>query len=257
VSVNAADCNSGTHVGSGSYLTGYPAATKPNELPVVVPAAALPLGEDTIRVCLENDAGHIGSTVARVDVGESRPIVTSVSPSTLQTGATGVGVTVTGSGFEPGENTIAIRGSGVKVTSVTYKNSTTLTAKVTIPRTTVVGAYDVTVTRPDDATGVCSSCLRVTPGPILISITPNTVQRGHTYTVTFNGQYFASGATLVGPAGVTFSHVSVSADGTTITAIMKVASTAATGSNLTVTVRNPSSVGSGRGSSACLTIRRS
>jgi hypothetical protein len=259
VLVNAADCNSGTLVASGNYLTGYPPATKPAQLPVVVLASALPIGEDTIRVCLENDAGHIGSAVATVDVGESPPLVTSVSPSTLQTGATGIQVTITGSGFEAGDNTIALDGpgTGVKVTSVTYVNTTTLTAKVTVPRTTVVGAYDVTLTSPDDATGVCSGCFTVAPGPSLISITPNTVRRGHTYTVTLVGQYFAPGATLVGPTGVTFSHLSVSADGTTITATMKVTATAVTGTNLTVTVRNPSSVGSGRGSSACLTIRRS
>jgi hypothetical protein len=185
--------------------------------------------------------------------------VTSVGPSTLQTGAAGIRVTITGSGFEPGDNTIAVDGPGpgVKVTSVTYVNTTTLTAKITVPRTAVVGAYDVTVTSPDDATGVCSRCLSVTPGPSLISIAPNTVRRGHTHPVTLVGQYFAPGATLVGPTGVTFSHLSVGADGKTITATMKVTATAVTGTNLTVTVRNPSSVGSGRGSSACLTIRRS
>ena len=259
VLVNAADCNSGTLVASGNYLTGYPQATKPDTLAVVVPASALPLGEDTIRVCLENDAGHVGSTVADVDVGESAPLVTSVSPSRLQTGAPGIRVTITGSGFEPGDNTVAIHGpgTGVKVTSVAYVNTTTLTAKITVPRTAAVGAYDVTVTSPDDATGVCSRCLTVTPGPRLISIAPNTVRRGHTYTVTLVGQYFAPGATLVGPTGVTFSHLSVGADGKTITATMKVTATAVTGTNLTVTVRNPSSVGSGRGSCACLTIRRS
>jgi hypothetical protein len=257
VLVNAADCVSGTLVASGDYATGYPDATLPSAAAVVVPVADLPLGEDTIRVCLTNDAGHVGSTFANVDVGEFPPIVTGITRSTLQTGATGTKVTISGSGFESDDKTITIGGldSGVKVSSVRFVSSTQLTAKITIPITTVVGVYDVTVASLDDPPGVCSGCLTITPGPVVLGMTPNVVRHGHTYTVTLSGQYFAPGASVIGPRGVTFSNISVSVDGLTITATMHVASNAPTGSHLTVTVRNPSAVGSGRGSAACLTIR--
>jgi len=67
------------------------------------------------------------------------------------------------------------------------------------------------------------------------------------------GTGFVAGMTVVGPMGVTFSSVTVHS-ATSATALMSAASTATTGTNLPVTVVDPTSAGAGRGTWNGLTV---
>jgi len=95
--------------------------------------------------------------------------------------------------------------------------------------------------------------ITVFAAPMLTSVKPSAVARGHTYSETLSGSHFTAGATVHGPSGVTFSKVAVKSP-STITATMTISSAAATGTKKVLTVINPASAGSGRGSCACLTI---
>jgi outer membrane protein assembly factor BamB len=185
----------------------------------------------------------------------AHPAPASLTPGSLQTGASGVSISVNGTGFEVGSTKLTITGpsTGVKAKSVAFVSPTQLTAKLSVAATATLGAYTVKITNPDGGTGSCVGCLTITQGPTLAGITPNTAARGQKVTVTLSGQFFSSGATVKGPSGVKFTLVTV-VDSSTITALMTVSTTAATGSNLTVTVVDPPGVGSGSGACACLTI---
>jgi hypothetical protein len=184
------------------------------------------------------------------------PSPVSVSPGSLQTGASGVTVTVNGAGFQPGTTKLTLTGPStlVKAKSVTYVSGTQLTVKLSVGSGAALGSYTVKIVNPDGGVGRCTACFTVTQGPVLSSIAPSVVTRSSTQSVTLSGNFFAAGATVSGPTGVTFSNVVVSS-ATTITATITVSPTAPTGTNLTVTVLEPLSVGAGRGSCACLTVK--
>jgi hypothetical protein len=70
------------------------------------------------------------------------------------------------------------------------------------------------------------------PPPTLTSISPNSGNRGYSYSVTFTGSGFASGGavTLNTPAGITASNLVVGGD-TSVTATLTIAKTATLGAN--------------------------
>jgi hypothetical protein len=149
-----------------------------------------------------------------------------------------VKVTVNGTGFL-GPAKVKFTGPGTGVTgTVTAVTSSTLTVKVTVKAGSATGAYTFTLTNGNGGTATCANCLTVVAGPTITSISPPSVARGQTTTFTVSGTGFSSDTKLTGPAGVTFSSVSVSGSGTTITATITVSSTAPTGSNLPITVTN-------------------
>jgi hypothetical protein len=185
-----------------------------------------------------------------IDAG---PMVTSVSPSGVSQGTAG-SVTFTGSGFVTGA-TIKVTGPAttVKATKVTVSTSSTLSATITVPAAAPLGAYTVTVTNADGGKGTCTNCLSVIAAPTLTGISPSSVAPGTTKSVVISGTGFATGATLKGPSGVTFSKI-VIVNSTTITASMKVASTATAGSNLAITMTNSEAAGFGKAVGDVLTI---
>lgn len=101
--------------------------------------------------------------------------VTSVSPSTVATGLTGVNVTVTGTSsagsgfFEPGASfpnhlVAAFSGTGVTVTNVVVNNPTSLT--LTLNTTgAAAGARNLTVTNPDGQQSTLAAALTVSAAP--------------------------------------------------------------------------------------------
>jgi hypothetical protein len=196
--------------------------------------SAVPVGAYDVSVMAgANSATCTGCL--RIDAG---PTATSLNPSTLGQGATSVTVTVSGTGFlSPAKVKFTGPSTGVtgKVTAVT---SSTLTVKVTVKAGSATGAYTFTLTNGNGGTATCANCLTVVAGPTITSISPPSVARGQTTTFTVTGTGFSSDTKLTGPAGVTFSSVSVSGSGTTITATITVSSTAPTGSNLPITVTN-------------------
>lgn len=180
------------------------------------------------------------------------PVTTRTSTS-LGTGATEREVTVTGTGFAAGAVPKFTGSTGVAVVSSQFVSATSLKVTLTVSQTARTGAYDVRVTNPDGGTALCTGCFSVTAGPTVASLTPPIVLRGTTTPVTILGSHFANGASVVGPAGVTFSNVIVLTQGT-ITATMRVDLSASRGNSLPITVLNPASAGWGQGTCKCLGI---
>ncbi|MBA2553452.1 MAG: hypothetical protein H0V10_07125, partial [Geodermatophilaceae bacterium] len=182
----------------------------------------------------------------------AKPNPTAAGPS-LATGATQRIVTVTGTDFKSGSAAVFQGGTGAKVTGTEYVSGTSLRLTVDITATASVGQFDVKVTNPDGGIGSCTGCFTVTAGPTVVSMTPPTVLRGTTLSVTIAGTRFVNGAQVVGPAGVTFTNVVVVSP-ILITARIAVDAGAARGSNLLITVVNPASAGFGQGTCRCLGI---
>jgi len=194
-----------------------------------------------------------GSTSNKVPytVTSSTPTtVTSLSPTLLGQGASKIGVTVTGTQFFTGATVTA---AGITFSSVSVVNSTTITAKATVASSATLGAATVTVTDSVAGSGSCTTCLTIVAAPAVMSIKPSPVAPGTSKSVTITGSHYASGATVAGPAGVTFSKVKV-VSSTKITATLKVASKVTTGKGLAVTVTNGAAGGYGVGTGKVLTI---
>jgi hypothetical protein len=132
-------------------------------------------------------------------------------------------------------------------------NSTTITAKVTVPASSALGAYTVTVTNADGSKGSCSTCFSVVAAPTVTGISPPSAARGSSTSVTITGNGFVAGATVKGPSKVTFTNIVV-VNSTTITATMTISAKAAVGTNLPITVTNSSAGGYGKATGDVLTI---
>ena len=206
------------------------AATGPTN--VTVKDAA---GSGTCTGCLTIDAG---------------PKPTSLSPSQLAVGAHG-NFTVTGTGFQTGA-ALKFTPTGVKISKVKVVSATSITVTLNAAKA-APGTYAAVVTNPDHGTSTCASCLTVIAAPTLTTITPSSASPGASVSATITGTGFATGLKLKGPKGVTFSNIKV-VSSTSITATMKVSSTAAAGSNLPVTVTNPAAAGYGVATGDVLTI---
>ena len=195
--------------------------------------------------------GGSKSNTVPYTIGSSTPpvTVTKFSPTRLARGAANVGVTVTGTGFVAGASVSA---AGITFSSVKVVKSTSITAKAKVSTSAKLGAATVKVT--DSAgSGSCAKCLTIVAAPTVKSISPSSVKPGTSKTVTIIGTGFASGATVTGPSGVTFSKVKA-VSSTKITATMKVSSHAKAGKHLAVTVINSAAGDGGRGTGKVLTI---
>ncbi len=90
----------------------------------------------------------------------STPDITSVTPSTMVRGATGVAIQVTGTGFVSGA-IVTVSGTGVSVDSVTFVNATRLDVVLSSATGTATGPRDVTVMNPDTGTTTEFSALTI------------------------------------------------------------------------------------------------
>jgi hypothetical protein len=206
----------------------------------------------TVTVTNPSSSGSGAGSCANCLTIATGPKVTKFSPNRLGQGASGVSVTVTGSGFVTGA---VVAAAGVSFSSVKVVNATTITAKASVSSTAKVAAVTVTVTDPatsGSGAGSCTNCLSISAAPKVTKFTPSKLARGQSnVSVTINGSGFVGGATI-SVSGVTFSSVSV-VNSTTITAKATVSSSAKLGT-ATVTVVNGVNAGYGRGSGNVLTI---
>jgi hypothetical protein len=165
------------------------------------------------------------------------PTIGSPSPGKLGQGAS-TSVTLDGSNFSA-PATISITGPSNTLTGkVTFVGASSLNVKVTVPANAATGSYTLNLTNGDGGTATCTGCLTVVSGPQVSSISPSSVAPGQQAHFTISGSGFSSDAKLSMPQGVGVSGVTISSDGTTITGTMSVSSTAATGSDLPVTVKD-------------------
>ncbi|MEO7902573.1 MAG: choice-of-anchor tandem repeat GloVer-containing protein [Capsulimonas sp.] len=123
------------------------------------------------------------------------PSISQISPSTVTATHVTFPLTVTGANFYPGA-VVNWNGSPLQTTVV---SSTQLTA--TVPASLVVspGAASITVGYPDRLTQTSALTLTITAAtaPTLTSITPSTIQAGHSsFTITGAGANFQPNTTL-------------------------------------------------------------
>ncbi len=240
-----------TTPGSGSYTYTYtPAVGSHVYTATFVPTRGDESGAYSASATIVGGSTSSGVTV--VDgTGTTTPTVTvtKFSPTRLGHGASNIGVTLTGTGFVTGA-TVSV--AGISFSSMSVVNSTTITAKTNVASSAKVGAATVTVA-DSVGSGSCTTCLTIVAAPTVKSIKPSSVTLGASESVTITGTGYVSGATVTGPTGVTFSKVKV-VSSTTITATMKVSSSAKTGKDLPVTVINGVAGGKGLGTGKVLTI---
>jgi hypothetical protein len=223
---------------SGSGTTGSPVQTVTAAVTVGGWSAALvglAPGTYTLRATQADAAGNVGSS-SEITFAKADPLtVTSLSPATLGQGAEQATVQVTGTGFD---SSTAVSFSGTGVTStVTSRTSTSVTVAVTVTAGAAIGSRTASVVTGDGATATCTGCLTVVAGPKITSVTPTTLQRGTTRTVTVAGSGYRAGLMSVGisGSGVTVGAVQVTSP-TALTVVLTAAANAALNARtLTVT----------------------
>jgi len=170
-------------------------------------------------------------------------------------------------GYNTTSSTITVDGTTVPADGwaqlfplVTPPTTTTTTVAPTTttvaPTTTTVAPTTTTVARTTTTTVATTTTVVTTTivaAPTVKSIMPSSLKPGASKSVKITGTRFVRGATVRGPAGVTFSKVKV-VSSTRITATVKVASRAKAGKHLPVTVINGVAGGRRRGTGKVLTI---
>jgi hypothetical protein len=113
---------------------------------------------------------------------------TSVAPNTIADGVSSFGVTVRGTGFQPGA-TLSASNSGISFSNVTVKSPTVITAEESATASVPSGSYNLAVNDPG-VSATCSGCLSVLPAPTVTSLSPATLGQGASVIVTVNGSNF-------------------------------------------------------------------
>ena len=147
-------------------------------------------------VTITDSAGSV--TIPNAFYVEAAPTITSISPATLPSNATGVTVTVTGTGFVSHATGSIKNSAGVSIGTLAYATSTTMTA--TVNTTGASGFYGVSITNGDGATASSSTVGVTVSGPTITSISPSSVAipsvsvGSATTTLTITGTGFQTGA---------------------------------------------------------------
>ena len=191
-------------------------------------------------------SGAISSNAVTINRGTAvNPVVNSVAPSSGSPGDT-LNVLITGANFQQGA-TVSF-GQGITTNSVTFINSQTLRANITIDpnaRVTTTGRT-VTVTNPDGGTGSLADGFLVVsptagPTPTITSINPasSSLRDPTPVTLTITGTNFQSGATVsFDPGGIIIDSTTVNSS-TQITVVIRIDITVGAGETFDVTVTNP------------------
>ncbi len=192
---NASVAVNGTNFVSGVVVTinGNPLSTtfvSATQVTAVLPAVDLAQA-GTLLVNVSNpQPGGGASGTAPFTVNNPAPVVSGVSPSTIQVGATGTVLTVSGTGFLPSTG-VLLNGISRPATVV---NGTTLTVALSAADQGAPGTLNVTAVNPSPGGGVSGSAMlsvnNPTPGPL--TLTPATLTAG------------ASGATQLNVVGTGF-----------------------------------------------------
>jgi hypothetical protein len=198
---------------------------------VTVEAGAA-IGSRSVSVT-NTDAGAGSATAFTVNAA---PTIESASPSSRVQGSSQT-VTIKGKNFSSGSELAAsFSGTGVTVSSTTFKSSTELTASVTVSSSAAVGARSLSVTNADSGTGSLANAFTVDSPPNVESVTPNAGDKGGTQAVSIRGTGFASNASVSFGSGIEVESTTF-VSSTELTAEISVQTFASSGSR-TVTVTN-------------------
>jgi subtilisin family serine protease len=121
------------------------------------------------------------------------PVITSLSPSSATAGGSGFVLTVSGSNFTSAS---VVNWNGDS-RSTTFSSSAQLQAAISASDITSQGTASVTVTDPGRGTSNGKAfTITSLPAPTVSSVSPSSVRRGTTRTLTVSGKYFVSGASV-------------------------------------------------------------
>jgi hypothetical protein len=195
-------------------------------LTATVPAGTAGVANVTVTTAGGSAGGNLYTYFA-----PALPTVTSITPNggSMPSGTIngGIAVDIKGSGFigadAPG-GSVAI--GGITVTGVIVKSNGEITAstpsRISLPPSAQTGPKDVVVTVPGGGTGGTGNGLftYVYPAPNVAVITPTSGSTAGGTSVTITGQYFFNTTSVtIGGTPVQPGSISVSPDGTQITAV--------------------------------------
>jgi peptidoglycan/xylan/chitin deacetylase (PgdA/CDA1 family) len=192
-------------------------------------------GTYTLRATQADASGNVGQSATRTFTKAVGLTVTSLSPGTLGQGAQQATVRVNGTGFNS-STAVSFSGTGVSAT-VASRTATVVTLRVTVTAGAAIQARTVTAVNSGGARATCTACLSIVAGPKITSVSPTTIRRNTTRTVTVTGSGFRAGQmqVAVSGSGVTVGTVQVSSP-TSLTAVLRATATAGlTSRSLTVT----------------------
>src|SRR5439155_4651518 len=116
---------------------------------------------------------------------KSSPTVTSASPNTMDRGASNRTVTISGTNFLAGATAAFAPNAGLTVSNPpNVVNSTTMTVTISVSSSATLGAHNITVTNTDGGTATGTGVFTVQGPPTVASVSPSSVTRGPTKTVT-------------------------------------------------------------------------
>lgn len=164
-------------------------------------------------------------------LGERLPTISNISPASGAPGQT-LSIVCTGTNFIRSVTTVNF-GNGVVVSSLSVQSATKLTAQITISESAKAGALNVTVTNNVVGGGTTrlSNAFFIThPPPEISQVSPSTVERGQTLTLSLTGKNFLGDELKAdfGP-GVTINSISAISE-TQLKVEISVSLDAATGS---------------------------
>ncbi len=184
------------------------------------------------NVTVTTPAG-VSNAVTFTVIAPPAPTLASLTPNTELRG-TSVNVTLAGTNFMAGSTVVAVPAlAGFSISAVNVVNATTINATFSSSTTAAIGNVNVEVVTAGGASNTLPFAIT---GPVLTSITPNSGNRGTSFTVTLAGSGL-SGTTAVNVSG---SGITVSAltnvSNSTVTATFSIATNAAGGArNVTTT----------------------
>ena len=166
----------------------------------------------TATVAIANNAipGPRDATVTNPDGGSSTttnaftvdaaPIINTVTPATIQRGATGVDITISGSNFNTTDTAVTFSGTGLTITQTTRTSANVVVVRVNADTAAPLGARDVTVTNNDGGNVTKANALSVLSNPVVTTVAPSAAAQGQTLDLTITGSGY-DGTSLVSISG--------------------------------------------------------
>ncbi len=234
-----------SHIGAsvtGGVTVNSVAFDSPTQITLNVSTVGASDGAQSVTVTNPDGQKSTGTGILTVGGASGDPTIASVNPKALGQGGTR-NLTVSGTNFQSGA-TASVSGTGVKVASTSFVNSTTLTIKVKATATTPTETRDVTVTSGGNS-ATCAGCLTIHPAPAPTSTSPNKGARGATLSVDILGSNFRAGAIAKFGSGLTVNSTTFVNSGK-LTANITISSGTITGVR-TVKVVNPD-----KGTGSCI-----
>jgi len=243
------DNNSMVNVNGSARTTTY---VSPTQVTASIPAADL-TAVGTLNVTVANPGTGGGtSNTASLTVGNTVPVITSISPTSTASGSGALTLTVNGSNFTSG-SMVRVNGSN---RTTTHVSANQLTASIPVADLVSAGTLSITVANPTPGGGISNAQnftvtgTATNPIPMISSISPASVVAGNgAFTLTISGSNFNT-SSVVKFNGINKATTFVS--GALVTATIPAADVAMTGSHI-VNVVNPAP-GGGTSNSILFTI---